>query len=379
MFDGLSVQYSLKNSKPAKWITQAGQFLFWAVEMATTDNWLYIIARNIFFLLYFTGLVFVATGSLSPESKFPAWGWGIIGFTAFLQYARYVLKRVLIEKAFFDLNSKPAAVPGKVDVTPKQTPIWKLFIPSSLAGPALIPILGGLILLLITNYADVFMNFFVYMKEIFFILAAILIAFGLLVVVIYQIGNKFKQGLAQLAWVLPVLIVMLAALAVAMGWSTAPLKAAGHTILEFERANQAGKAVILGAWSGMEKYVWWTLFLDFPFLLVLTTILWTLWDLLVKAFDRLASGIKISTFCRLIANLTIFAGIADFLENISLMGILSGYAGTFLMPMGICSTYAKFILFGISIALLPVMAIWLWIARRSIKKEDGQSQKQPAS
>jgi hypothetical protein len=81
-------------------------------------------------------------------------------------------------------------------------------------------------------------------------------------------------------------------------------------------------------------------------------------------FQTLDKGEKLAGFCRLIAGITALAGLADFLENIAFMGILSGYAGDFLAPMGLYSTYAKFGLFALSLALLPVMAGWLWVMKR---------------
>ncbi|MBI5944874.1 MAG: patatin-like protein [Chloroflexi bacterium] len=360
MFEGLSIAYSLKNNPLAGWLTRAGQFLFWAVEMATTDSLFSMIARNIFFLLYFTGLIFVAAGSLSPESKFPAWGWGMIGFTAFLQYARMVLKTILIERSLIDFKKIPAA--DKTDS--KSARLWKALVPPALANPSLFPILGGLILLAVVYYADGLLNFLAYMKEIFFVIGAILIAFGAFVMLVYGIGNRLSNWMKKPVWTLLALASVTLIFVFAMGWSTAPLNAAGHTFIEFELANPAQKAVILEAWSGMERYVWWTLFLDFPFLLGATIIPWILWDLVGDGFQALDKGEKPAGFCRLIAGLTVLAGLADFLENIAFMGILYGYAGDFLAPMGFYSTHVKFGLFAVSLAFLPVMAIWLWIMKR---------------
>jgi len=359
MFEGLAIEYSIKDTAPAKWLARIGQFLFWVVEMATTDSLFSMIARNIFFLLYFTGLVFVAAGSLSPESKFPAWGWGMIGFTAFLQYARTVLKTVLLERSLIDFKKIPVAEKA----ASKRKRFWKALVPPALANPSLVPILGGLILLVVVHYAEGLLNFLAYMKEIFFVIGAILIAFGAFVMLVYGIGNRFSNWMKKPVW--PLLTLASAALifVFAMGWSIAPLKAAGHTILQFELANLAQKTAILGAWAGRELYIWWTLFLDFPFLLCVTVILWILWDLAGDGFQALDKGEKLAGFCRLIAGITVLAGLADILENIAFMGILSGYAGDFLAPMGLYSTYAKFGLFAVSLALLPVMAIWLWVMK----------------
>ena len=360
MFEGLSIAYSLKNNLPAKWLTRAGQLLFWVVEMATTDSLFSMVARNIFFLLYFTGLVFVAAGSLSPESKFPAWGWGMIGFTAFLQYARMVLKTVLLERSLIDFKKIPAAERSAA----KRARLWKALVPPALANPSLVPILSGLILLAVVHYAEGLLNFLAYMKEIFFVIGAILIAFGAFVMLVYGIGNRLSIWMKKPVWTLLTLASVTLIFVFAMGWSIAPLKAAGHTILEFELANLAQKTAILNAWAGSELYLWWTLFLDFPFLLCVTVILWVLWDLMGDGFQTLDKGEKLAGFCRLIAGITVLAGLADFLENIAFIGILSGYAGDFLAPMGLYSTYAKFGLFALSLALLPVMAGWLWVMKR---------------
>jgi hypothetical protein len=369
MFEGLSNQYA----SFAKWITRAGQFTFWVAEMATSDSWLHIIARNIYMLLYFAGFFLVTVGSLStlggPDgalssvSKLTTIGWGIIGFTAFLQYANYIFSQILNMKVQLNTQAEQNGAQKK------KIQFFPLF---------LIPIAVGALLLLTSFNSERLINILITTKEIFWLFGIILLILGL---VIYLVNASRSQLNAVFSnkkndpWTYLVLIMVFITSIVLMDWSFAPLKGIGYSILNLEFADAAQKATILHAWAGKEIYIWWTLGFDFLFLISMSWFLGLVWNRYARNIAEVPGQNNLESFCHVMSALAIFGGISDAIENITIMGMLAGHSIDNLALLSRIATYTKFIMFGLPALYWPVLGLVIWglVSVQKKKKQAGLS------
>ena len=334
MFEGLSNAYSLKNNVFAKWITAAGQFLFWVTEMATTDSWLHIVARNIFMLLYFAGFFLVAVGSLTSAGGLAPIGWLIIAFTAFLQYANHILAQVLNENIQLNVKAEAGSTPVK-----QRRPIQ--WVPPFIQSIGL-----GALLLLISFGSEKLIGFLAATRETFWMLGFIILFGGLGIYFIRASRrgiNAAFLNVRNVFWTCLALIGVFAASIALMDWSFAPLKDKGYSILNLEFANAAQKALILQSWAGREIYAWRTLAIDFLFLISLSAFLWLVWDRYSKRIAELKGHNNLENFCRIMSALAVMGGVFDVVENTAIMGMLAGFSIDKLAPISLIATYLKFI------------------------------------
>jgi len=365
MFEGLSLEY-LANNSFAKWITKIGQLFFWIVEMATADSWLHIIARNIFMLLYFAGFFLVAVGSIStgggtvggipPVSRLTTFGWGMIGFTAFLQYANYIFSQILNGPAI-DLRESPKKQKKPVQIFP----------------PFVKAISLGSLLLLISYNSEGLIEFLSSTREILWLSGLAALALGLLGYAVYKarehiqkIFNKDKGSL----WTSIGLFAVVAISAIIMDWTFAPLKDKGHRIIDLELGNIAQKAQIIQDWAGKEKYIWWTLSIDFVFLIGLSAFLWFVWNRYSRLVAEIQGKNNLERFSHIMSIFAVMGGIFDVIENTTIMGILSGFSMDVLTPISLAATYLKFSLFALPFVLWPFFGLWIWGASAQKKQED---------
>jgi hypothetical protein len=285
----------------------------------------------------------------SSISRLTTLGWGVIGFTAFLQYANTIVSQILSRD--IPLVPKP-----EQDGKQKKKPI-------QLIPPFIQSIAAGALLLLLAFGSGALINFLAATKEIFWLIGVILLLFGLVVHLMYVARNQIKAVFSSTKndlWKYLLLIVVFGLSIFFMGRSFAPLAGKGYSILNLEFADPAHKATILHAWAGGEKYIWQTLSIDFAFLASLSTFLWLVWNRYSRRIVEIQGQNNREYFCRIMSALAIIGGLFDIVENISIMGMLAGFSIDRLGPIALFATWLKFITYAPPALLWPFFGLWLW-------------------